>query len=59
MATQPQDTLNNQKGEFEMKEFEYVEPQMEVTLFENNDVITTSGGIELPDDDWGVEGFDF
>ena len=42
-----------------MKEFEYVEPQMEVTLFENSDVITTSGGIELPDDDWGIEGCDF
>lgn len=33
-----------------MKEKIYVEPEMEVTMFEASDVITTSGGIVLPDD---------
>ena len=36
-----------------MEEKSYVEPEMEVTMFDSNDVITTSGGIVLPDDDWG------
>lgn len=35
-----------------MKNKQYVEPEMEVTMFDTKDVITTSGGIELPDDEW-------
>lgn len=43
-----------------MKEKKYVEPEMEVTMFDSEDVITTSGGvivdpntgITLPDDNW-------
>ena len=36
----------------------YIDPEMEVTMFEQEDVITTSGGgpftpgIQLPDDEW-------
>lgn len=30
----------------------YLEPEMEVTLFENTDVITASTPIELPDDEF-------
>lgn len=30
----------------------YEDPQMEVIEFSEVDIITTSGGIELPDDDW-------
>lgn len=35
-----------------MEERNYVEPEMEVTLFDTCDVITTSGGIVLPEDEW-------
>lgn len=37
-----------------MGKLQYVEPEMEITLFDSEDVITTSG-IELPDDEWGIE----
>lgn len=30
----------------------YEDPKMEVIEFSEVDIITTSGGIELPDDDW-------
>ncbi len=37
-----------------MERMEYIEPQLEVIEFENEDIIITSGGIELPDDPaWG------
>ena len=40
-----------------MEKINYIEPEMEVILFETEDVITTSGvgsmdGIELPDHEW-------
>ncbi len=35
-----------------MENNKYVEPEMEVTVFDAKDIITTSGGIELPDDEW-------
>lgn len=35
-----------------MENQKYIEPEMEVTIFDTKDVITTSGGIELPDDEW-------
>lgn len=35
-----------------MNKEKYVEPMLEVTFFANEDVITTSGGIELPDHEW-------
>ena len=34
-----------------MEKINYVEPEMEVVLFETEDVIVTSG-IELPDHEW-------
>lgn len=39
-----------------MENKKYVEPEMEVTMFDTNDVITTSNdkpAIDLPDDNWG------
>ena len=43
-----------------MENKNYIEPEMEVTMFDSEDVITTSGGspvgggggIVLPDDEW-------
>ena len=35
-----------------MENQKYIEPEMEVIMFDTQDVITTSGGIELPDDEW-------
>lgn len=36
-----------------MENQKYIEPEMEVTMFDTKDVITTSdGGILLPDDEW-------
>lgn len=35
-----------------MEERIYIEPEMEVTLFDASDVITTSGGVVLPEDEW-------
>ena len=40
-----------------MKNKKYIEPEMELTMFDSQDIITTSGGtelpgIELPDDEW-------
>ena len=34
-----------------MEKMNYIEPEMEVVLFETEDVIVTSG-IELPDHEW-------
>ena len=36
-----------------MEKMKYIEPEMDVIVFENEDIITTSGGngfIETPDD---------
>lgn len=30
----------------------YVEPQVEIVLFSNEDILTVSGGIELPGVEW-------
>lgn len=34
----------------------YLDPEMDVTMFENNDVITTSPGFETEDDTFGNNG---
>ncbi len=34
---------------------EYVEPEMEIIEFETEDIITTSGGIGLPEDPLSVQ----
>lgn len=36
-----------------MEKQKFNEPEMNVTLVEEDDIIRTSGGIELPDDVWG------
>ena len=35
-----------------MENKKYVKPEMDVVMCDIEDVITTSGGIELPDDEW-------
>ena len=35
-----------------MQKLEFTQPELEVTRFSVEDVITTSNGIELPDHEW-------
>ena len=38
------------KTQMDDESVKYIEPEMEVIVFENEDVITTSGKVETPDD---------
>ena len=35
-----------------MEKKQYAEPEIEMTEFETTDTITSSDGIDLPDDEW-------
>ena len=35
-----------------METKQYIEPEIEITMFDVEDVITTSNGIVLPEDKW-------
>lgn len=46
---------NNVGKDDEKMKKEYVEPEMEIIEFETEDIITTSGGIGLPEDPLSVQ----
>lgn len=41
-----------EKGISKMEKQKYIESNVEVTIFKEGDILTTSAGIELPDDEW-------